>query len=325
MVRKRVVSSSKIPSLSPSQTMTSSTSDESASPQRSKTCSLLWVTIAYVVSLGAAFAYLHLTDGKLLLQSFIADVVATVFIFIFSRLLSNSSVYDAYWSVIPPFLYLYWWLMGSNNGSQLRVLFLAIGLVYWAIRLTGNWATYWPGLHHEDWRYPMLRKQTAPFGYIVDFLGIHLFPTAQVFAAMVPAYCVVELSDEGEVWWLDFVAFYLSLAAPTLQLIADVQMHRFIDTRREGEIMTRGLWGWSRHPNYLGELTLWFSLYLFGVAAYPQGWWWMCGGFLSMLAMFLGASIPMMEKRSLERRPGYQKVIDTVPMLLLWPPSSSEE
>ena len=82
--------------------------------------------------------------------------------------------------------------------------------------------------------------------------------------------------------------------------------------------MDAGLWGVSRHPNYLGELLFWASLTLFGLAAAP-GTWWQPAGLLAMLAMFLGASIPMMERRSLERRPDYQQVVDRVPMLLPLP------
>ena len=67
--------------------------------------------------------------------------------------------------------------------------------------------------------------------------------------------------------------------------------------------MDRGLWSWSRHPNYFGEFGFWFSLALFGVAASPGDTWWLFVGAGAMLAMFLGASIPMMEERSLERRP----------------------
>ncbi|MGV1087400.1 MAG: DUF1295 domain-containing protein, partial [Mycobacterium sp.] len=84
--------------------------------------------------------------------------------------------------------------------------------------------------------------------------------------------------------------------------------------------MDQGLWAWSRHPNYLGELGFWLSLALFGIAAAPADWWWLFVGVALMVAMFLGASIPLMEKRSLERRPQYQDVIDRVPRLLPRPP-----
>ncbi|MCW2687255.1 MAG: hypothetical protein JWR37_2145 [Mycobacterium sp.] len=80
--------------------------------------------------------------------------------------------------------------------------------------------------------------------------------------------------------------------------------------------MDRGLWSWSRHANYFGEFSFWLALALFGVAASPSDAWWLMLGALAMLGMFLGASIPMMEQRSLQRRPGYHEVIDRVPRFL---------
>ena len=120
--------------------------------------------------------------------------------------------------------------------------------------------------------------------------------------------------------WLDVLATLVMFASVTLQLVADRQLHAFIATRQEGEQLHSGLWAWSRHPNYFGELGFWTGLYLFGLAAHPAGWWWMATGVLLMTAMFLFASIPMMEKRSLERRPNYQRVIDTTSMLVPLPP-----
>ena len=120
--------------------------------------------------------------------------------------------------------------------------------------------------------------------------------------------------------WLTFVAFVVGMAAVTLELVADVQMHRFAKMRKPGEAMDRGLWAWSRHPNYFGEFGFWFALGLFGVAVAPADWWWLMAGAALMLALFLGASIPMMEERSLARRPDYQHVICRVSKFVPRPP-----
>lgn len=281
--------------------------------------SLLWVALAYGLAVGAGLAWLLQADGPLLLHSFIADVLATAVIFAFSRIFRNSSFYDAYWSVIPPLFLLYWWLTRSQDTELLRVLLLAVVVWYWAIRLTWNWARHWPGLHHEDWRYGLLKQKAPRLEGLVDFAAIHFFPTVQVFLGMLPMYAAVALGT-GPLNLLDGLAFGLGLTAVTLQLVADRQLHRFMATRSAGESLQSGLWAWSRHPNYFGEILFWTSLALFGLAAWPQGWWWQGLGALAMLAMFLGASIPMMEARSLERRPNYARVIERVSMLLPLPP-----
>jgi steroid 5-alpha reductase family enzyme len=145
--------------------------------------------------------------------------------------------------------------------------------------------------------------------FVVDLVAIHLIPTVQVFVGMLPVYVAVTRPGHG-IGWLAIVAFVIGLAAVTIELVADVQLHRFVRDRRPGEVMDRGLWSWSRHPNYFGEFSFWFALALFGVAASPSDAWW----------LFLGASIPMMETRSLQRRPGYQDVIDRVLLFVPRPP-----
>ncbi len=288
---------------------------------------LTLVTLAYLiaVAVGAAWLLWAPGTGRLWLDTLIADVLATLVVFVFSRIYRNSSFYDAYWSVIPPLLLLYWWWQGpigvSGQGS-LRAWLLALVVGYWAVRLTSNWAHGFPGLHHEDWRYPILREGAGRFEFLADLFGIHLFPTLQVFVGMLPAYIALTRPGDGLIW-LTWLAFAVGLAAVTCELVADLQMRRFVSSRRSavvGAVMDTGMWGWSRHPNYFGEIGFWFSVALFGVAAAPGDVWWLFIGVMVMVAMFLGASIPMMEKRSLERRPEYQDVIDRVPRLVPRPP-----
>ena len=287
--------------------------------QMSKARSLSIVTLAYVVAIAVAAAWLLWgpATGRLWLDTLIADVLATLVVFAFSRAYGNSSFYDAYWSVIPPLLLFYWWSQG--DGDTLRSWLVAVLVVVWAVRLTGNWVYAFPGLHHEDWRYPMFRDKAGRWEFVVDLVAIHLIPTLQVFLAMVPVYVAVTTPERG-LAWLSIVAFVLGLAAVALEFAADTQMHRFVRDRRPGQVMDRGLWAWSRHPNYFGEFGFWLAVALFGVAAWPTAWW-LFAGAAAMLAMFLGASIPMMEERSLARRPDYQAVIERVSRFVPRPPA----
>jgi steroid 5-alpha reductase family enzyme len=291
-----------------------------------KASSLARITIAYVAALGVAAVWLAWGPDTrwLWLDTLIADVLATAVIFVFSRAYQNSSFYDAYWSVIPPAIAIFWWGSGDVPAGSTRAWLAVIVVLLWAIRLTGNWAYGWPGMEHEDWRYPMLREKAGNFAAVVDFFGIHFFPTMQVFLGTVPLYLVLYRSGRG-FGWVDVVATLVGVGAVVVEFTADLQLHRFVKERVPGQVMDRGLWSWSRHPNYFGEISFWVSLALFAVAASPHNAWWVFAGVLAMLGMFLGASIPMMEERSLERRPSYQDVIDRVPMLVPRPPRLSRK
>ena len=290
------------------------------------------MTLAYVVTLGVGWITLLALGQSPIWDMFWADIAATVAIFIFSRLYKNSSFYDAYWSVIPPLIALYWALEATAieataiEATAVAVddtrAWLVIVLVWlWGIRLTVNWATYWPGLEHEDWRYGPIKTNAGKWNALADFSAIHLFPTVIVFVACLPIYAAVAM-DARPLNWLDYVAAAVTALAIIIELLSDIQLHRFLAHRKEGEIMKTGLWAYSRHPNYFGEWLFWAGLALFGIAAVPSAWWWVLPGSVAMLVMFLVASIPMIDKRSVERRPEYEAHMARVSGFVPWFPKT---
>lgn len=278
--------------------------------------SLAIVGFAYVVALGAAIATAATVgSGSPVLAVFVADLVATLVVFGFSMLLANSSMYDAYWSVAPPVIGLYWASALAGSEAVPARQWLVLALVFaWGVRLTWNWARGWPGLHHEDWRYRELRENSETPYWLVSLTGIHYFPTLQVFLACLPLYPALAIGSRP-LGALDALAGLVTAGAIALETIADEQLRAFNRGKQPGDICTRGLWAWLRHPNYLGEILFWWGLWLFGVAALPA-WWWSVIGPLAITAMFLFASIPMLDRRNLERRPGYVEVMKTVPALV---------
>ena len=288
-----------------------------------KLTGLLHITFAYIVTLGVAWGALEVLDESPLWNMFWADIAATVAIFVFSRLYKNSSFYDAYWSVIPPLIALYWTMAATAQGIDMTRAWLVVILVWlWGVRLTANWATFWPGLEHEDWRYGPIKKNAGKWNALADFSAIHLFPTVIVFAACLPIYAAVAM-DARPLNALDYLAAAVTLIAILIELVSDIQLHRFLTHRKPGEILKTGLWALSRHPNYFGEWLFWAGLALFGLAAVPSAWWWVLPGAIAMLVMFLVASIPMIDKRSVERRPEYQAHMARVSGFVPWFPKHS--
>ena len=277
------------------------------------------IVVAYAACIGAGYAVLRFAALPPPWDALAADVVATLVIFGFSLRYRNSSFYDAYWSVIPPLLALWWtWTHPASLHDPRAILVTAL-VWLWAIRLTTNWSVYWGGLHHEDWRYPIVRARAGKAALWADLFGIHLFPTVQVFLGCLPVYAVMSRGG-APLNWLDATAFAVTLGAILIETIADLQLHAFIAKRQPGAFIASGLWAWSRHPNYFGELSFWWGLMLFGLAAAPAQWAWIIPGALAMTAMFKFASIPLMDTRSVERRPAYAEHMKKVPALLPLPP-----
>ena len=140
--------------------------------------SFVRVVVTYVVALavGAAWLLAGPDSGQLWLDALVADLLATLVVFASSRLHHNSSLYDAYWSVAPPLLVVWWWTEREPGTDAARFALLAVVMVVWSVRLTANWASSWPGLEHEDWRYTMLRERAGRFELLVDLFAIRLSP-----------------------------------------------------------------------------------------------------------------------------------------------------
>lgn len=287
----------------------------------SRSWSFAVITIIYLIAAAlGVWTFLALDETAVLLRLFVADFVATVFVWLWGVIFRNSSVYDPYWSVAPPLM-----LTGYAihcGAFSFPVLLMLVAVWCWAIRLTGNWAYTFPNLNKQDWRYDMYKDRFPRLWHIVNFTGINLMPTIVVFLAMIPGFLLIGMSAasplQANIWtWL---GFFVCISAATLQLISDTQAHRF---RREhgGEVCTVGLWNRSRHPNYLGEILMWWGIYLLyltiglsdrslGVVLLPAV------GALANTCLFVFISIPMMEKRQLANKPGYADYRKKVRMLI---------
>jgi len=117
----------------------------------------------------------------------------------------------------------------------------------------------------------------------------------------------------------DVLAALFTFSAILTEWIADKQLHRFRKNNTEISFISSGIWNYSRHPNYLGEIGFWGGLFLFVISSTSlvsfTGYWTIIG-FVSMVILFKFISIPMMEKRNKTKRPGYTKYINRVPALL---------
>ncbi|MCP5059072.1 MAG: DUF1295 domain-containing protein [bacterium] len=286
-------------------------------PRPGRAGSFRYVGILYVLAIAAAWlvwAQADLHPHWALLCGFAA---ATAVTFVAALHADNGSVFDPWWSVLPPFAAL--WFTGLSDADGLTARQIAVHAVvwFWSVRLTMNWVVGWPGLSHEDWRYVDLKQSWPVPKWVVYLVGVEGGPMLFVWLGCLSLYPALALGD-ASFGMLDGLALFVGLGAVAIELAADEQLRAFGETKQPGDLMDLGLWRLSRHPNYFGEIAFWVSLWLFAVASAP-GVWWVVAGPLAMIGLFLGASIPMLDKRSLARRPGYAEYSRRTPALIPWP------
>ena len=265
--------------------------------KNSKSKSILVITVIYVLAAALGVAVYMALPFLFWIRLLIADVAATIFVFVFSVIFKNASVYDPYWSV-QPIVIIAGYALTSNITPA--TLLLIISIVYWGIRLTGNWAYVFGGLNHQDWRYTKFENETGRLYPFINFTGIHMVPTLIVYLTTLPAVCVIRQELRANIG--SFIGMAVCVGAATLQLVADTQMHKYRKSGQHGLIRT-GLWKYARHPNYLGEILMWWGIGIQAVSVLPQHWWLLAGAAANTI-MFFTVSIPLADKRQ-SQKPGY--------------------
>ena len=280
---------------------------------KSKNGSLFLVFIYYISSFYLAYLLIKNIDlnGWLLILAW--HIFATLIIFIFSNIHKNSSIYDPFWHVAP--IPIVFYTADQSTLPAMELYLVLSAFLFWSLRLTYNWYLNWINLDHEDFRYIDLKNNNRFLAFINDLFGIHLIPTLIVNASLYPIYIALTSDSLSN---LVYFGFILIIVAVTVQYISDDQMRKFRkDDNNFGKTMKYGLWKYSRHPNYFGEVSFWFGIYLFALASGATSILLLACPML-MLALFVFISCPMMDNRSLKKRSDYREYMKKTPQLFIW-------
>lgn len=275
----------------------------------------LWIVLAlYVISFGVgATVFVLLDTYSIVLRLLFADLTAMFFIYIVSLIIKNASLYDPYWSVYPPVI-LTLAFLSLNKGLTLPYFLMLFSIYFWAVRLTLNWIKGWHGFGEVDWRYLLIRDTSPKLYFLTNFLAIQLFPTVIVFAQILIGLKIIELG--ASLNFLFFIGFLMVIAATVIQYISDEQMRTFrSENMKTKKCIDQGLWRISRHPNYFGEITVWWGLYVMYVSIVQKFDFYILAP-LAMTLLFVFISIPMMEKKILRTRPEYKIYQKQVSMII---------
>ena len=285
---------------------------------KDKIISQIICILIYVVSFYLSYLLLSESISHIWMKITLWHIYATLFIYIGSVILKNSSLYDPFWSVAPVPIVIYL-AINSDNSMLLKIL-VTFPIIFWAARLTRNWLISWKGFEHEDFRYIDLKNTNIYKAEFNNFFGIHLFPTLIVNICLYPLVFI--FLNPIEVTPFLYFASIFTFMAVVLETVSDEQMRQFRNNpNNKGKTMKYKLWKYSRHPNYLGEICFWFGIYFMGLSSnLAPIWIIICP--LSMLALFIFASCPMMDERSLKNRKDYKEYMEKTSQLLLLPPKN---
>lgn len=202
-----------------------------------------------------------------------------------------------------------------------RALLVLVLVALWAARLSVFIARRNRGAP-EDRRYAAMRAAHDP-GFWWKSLYL-VFGLQGILAWVISLPLLAAILGQGPLGWLDYLALSLWLIGLFFEAVGDQQLADF-KSRPEnaGQVMDRGLWRYTRHPNYFGEACIWWGFYLFALAG--GGWWTLPAPLLMTWLLLRVSGVRLLEQDIGERRPAYRDYVRRTNAFIPGPPRPATE
>ncbi|HEX2593356.1 MAG TPA: DUF1295 domain-containing protein [Rhizomicrobium sp.] len=254
-----------------------------------------------------------------LLETFLLIMVLMLVMWSLSLVLRDCGIVDIFWA--PGFAITLWatcFLVPHVASPALTALLILVTL--WALRLGGHLFVRWQGHEGEDRRYAAMRRKHGPNWWWWSFFQVFLLQGTLMWAISLPLQLTVS-AGPAPLNWLLYVGVAVAGAGIAIEALADWQLTAF---RREpvnvDQVMDRGIWGWSRHPNYFGDFTMWWGFYLIALSADLGHWWTIFSPIMMSILLLRISGVTMLEHTIGRRRPGYEEYIRRTSVFVPLPP-----
>lgn len=235
-----------------------------------------------------------------------------------SVVIRNVAFVDSLWSLFFLIAAVVFAVSVETLGARGTLVFALVAI--WALRLSlyitaRNWG------EPEDHRYRQIRANNEPFWIRSLYLVFGLQGVLAWFIAMplLPA-----ITQSGGLGVLEVAATILWLTGFVFEAGGDYQLAKFkADPDNRGRVMDRGLWRYTRHPNYFGDFCIWWAFYLFAVSA--GAWWTIASPILMSFLLLKVSGVAMLERTIAERRPEYANYIVRTNAFFPGPPKDSQD
>ena len=226
------------------------------------------------------------------------------------------SVIDAFWG--PGFALLAWTYRAALHATGPRALLVCVLVTAWGARLGAYIALRNRG-RGEDPRYAEMRARRPRSFPWTSLVTVFALQAALLWVIAMPVYAA-QASGGRALGALDAAGVALWLVGFSFEAVGDMQLARFkADPANRGRVMDRGLWRWTRHPNYFGEACLWWGIGLLALAA-RGGAWSLLGPALLTFLLLRVSGVALLERHMLSRGPAYRDYVARTSAFLPWPP-----
>jgi steroid 5-alpha reductase family enzyme len=245
--------------------------------------------------------------------------IAMLGVWLLSLALRDASIVDIWWGL--GFALVAWIGFAAGDGWEPRRLLVAGLTTAWGVRLGAYlfWRNHGAG---EDPRYVAMRKKWGSRFPWVSLATVFALQGLMQWLVSMPVQAA-QSSAAPDYWTaLDILGTGLVLLGLACETTADLQLARFrADPENAGRVMDRGLWAWSRHPNYFGDAVVWWGIFCVACAT-PGGAWTFFAPALMTFLLLRISGVALMERHIGKRRPGYDEYVAHTSAFVPWFPKT---
>ena len=252
---------------------------------------------------------------SILLTSLAAAAAAFALLWLISLPIKDSSIVDPFWGASYVLVAWVAWSVATDPGS--RQLLLAALVTVWGLRLTLYLSIRNLG-KGEDYRYQAMRRRWGTNFPLISLGTVFLLQAALMWVVSLPVQ--VSMANPGDPGWLAWVGVGVFAVGLFFETVGDWQLARFkADPDNTGTVMDRGLWRYTRHPNYFGDFAVWWGLFLVAITDVAMLWT-IVGPLLMSWLLLRVSGVAMLEKTIGKRRAGYDEYARRTNAFFPWKP-----
>ena len=227
----------------------------------------------------------------------------------------DNSIADVAWG--PGFILVAWSTLLLDGSFSLRQLVASLLVLIWGLRLSVRIYLRNRG-KDEDERYRRWREEWGESFAIRSYLQVFILQGGVLLLNIAPIL-FINTYESGDLGCLDLLGVFLWVIGFGFESVADRQLDRFVkNPDNRGKIMDRGLWHYTRHPNYFGEVTMWWGIYIMALSV-PWGWASIIGPLTISYIILFVSGVPMTE-RFMENNPAFAEYKRRTSAFIPWFP-----
>jgi steroid 5-alpha reductase family enzyme len=238
-------------------------------------------------------------------------------LWLLSLVLKNSSIVDPFWGtgfVITAWVY----FVLTPDGFPARKWLVVTLVTIWGLRLSLYllWRNWGKG---EDFRYQKFRQDAGNKWWWQSLFKVFVLQGILLWIISAPLLAAQYSLTPAKLTALDVLAVLVWAIGFFFEAVGDYQLARFkADPAHKGKVFDRGVWRYTRHPNYFGDATQWWAYYLIALAA--GGWWTLFSPIIMSVLLMRVSGVTLLEKTLTTSKPGYKEYVESTSAFFPWLP-----